>query len=886
MSFRESLADLCSEISLIASSKRVVFCDDGITEFVKWSRMEESSSRSCLVLPFKNEMETYENDLIRIFCPDQLVFMITSPLRDVQSSICQTVAVCSENIPHVDMNVLILTSTFEESMASTDSGSKNNVGYGEIIQQLKPCESVVFYLPLHSFAFIPPAQPISSEIRPSLDAFVLTSPPCRDFFNVSLSGLGLWRHKEDKKEQPSLHSIDVNDIPSATRSRMRVLVHELAGALVFGYSLDCSSHVFTLGKTADFIGHTIQPAIERLVALRDEALNTGTFGSVKRIHKQNMNVGAIRAAMHLSDGTPTEVLRQLYGQQPQNPNGDSLIAQRASLLIIDRASDMLTPGVQTSAAPLAHRIINTLQRHRVKLQQSSAHSGKGVSTGIETPKSYSLCDLNPQQLQGSLMEGFVPSLVDATSAYAISACTSSKGEEQGITELCSSLNSLAKIQGKEGTGVSGNSIEAAEATLRSVIHNATNNSTPSFSLYGLQSSTLLGHAVSAVAAFKQAGEFNVISSVSDVAFQVSYEVRRAREHALLQILSVPNSGLAESIPFVLSFFSNSSSLSNKKCVRDPCIGQSCVLHTLFLLLMTVSLVGCGSKDESEHLRNDYAAAAASLSLVSDAIVDRIVYLQDVSSVGTHNRTGELEALKRCGFDFVQSNSLSEITRAVEAIMGRILEHALDNDVKAVLEADSDVQSKFSGTFARVARSQLRAEYIGTGGGRAIARTLSSSSVTTKDINIIGLLALLVGSILEKACDADGLVGWHAASCRRITLPLQMLMHVQSPLEKLKQAGLGLLNKGLSLWGSSDSIVQGVGRSINSDGQAHPADYETLVVFVIGGISYRELSQIQEQLELYYSNHDEDERYETKRMRVIVGSSRTYSSVNMLDMFLY
>jgi hypothetical protein len=861
--FRPSLSDLVSEFSPVASSRRVLFCDDGVLEMVKWCSFDESNSRSSLVLPFQDSLSPYEHDLLRIFQPDQLVFVLVQPLKDAEDNISHIVSLCCEITR--DLGVLVLTSTSVESMAAPGGGT--NAGYNDLISRLKPCDAYVLYFPIHCFSLIAPSIAYGGH---NVDAFVLTSPQCRDFFNFSISGLGLWKHSGDLSAQPKLHSIEVEDIPLSTRSRMRVLANDLAGALVFGYGLDCTSHIFTMGKTSDFIGHTMQHIVERLVAQREDALTKDFAVKARRTPKQHASVGALRAAMRASDGSSPAVVSELCGH-PQSPDDDGLVPLKAALLVIDRTCDMLTPGVQSDRSPLAHRVINTLNRQSAA-PRSSVPQPTGSTTSL---KGHTLCDLNPgQRLQFGAVESLSPSLADTIGPLSLAVTCSPRGEQDGIQALCGGLRELAEAQGTK-TRV-GNTIADAESILRNVLQNVNNKSVPS--LYSARNSKLIGHTLSAIAAVNHATKASgAVCSSSDIKFQITYDIRRARERALLQILSAPKAGLAEAVSFIVSFLAHRA-LDGRQAT-DPCGGPPCILHTILLIVMSLSVVGCDFGNEREC-----ATTVECLSVAKEALVDRVVSLLDSTGIGSSGQE-ELTVLEQFGMHFLQTKTLSEINRLVDVVMNRLLEHAVENE-SGMFEGDSSSILRFNGAFAGAARLQLRSQH-----GRWAQSVRGDASVASSSTDdVVGLLGLLVGNILDAACEVDDRLGiGKGRNSNKISFPLEILSHVQSPLERLKRAGFGLLSKGFSLWnGEAAAIAPKHGRGVNVDGLAHPADYDTLVIFVVGGVSYREIAQIQEQVELYYDTNTASSgellRHK-KRMRVIVGSTRTISSSNLLDMLI-
>jgi hypothetical protein len=64
--------------------------------------------------------------------------------------------------------------------------------------------------------------------------------------------------------------------------------------------------------------------------------------------------------------------------------------------------------------------------------------------------------------------------------------------------------------------------------------------------------------------------------------------------------------------------------------------------------------------------------------------------------------------------------------------------------------------------------------------------------------------------------------------------LESFQHIESPLQQLKRAGLGLLSQGLGKLGFSAAAGASTDRKFES----------VLVIFVVGGMSFREISQVQ------------------------------------------
>lgn len=132
-------------------------------------------------------------------------------------------------------------------------------------------------------------------------------------------------------------------------------------------------------------------------------------------------------------------------------------------------------------------------------------------------------------------------------------------------------------------------------------------------------------------------------------------------------------------------------------------------------------------------------------------------------------------------------------------------------------------------------------------------------------------------------DAPGLFAKVLEDCMvyqrtRQSSPLSLLLeHVQSPFQQMKNTGLELLSKGLGSWGF------GLSRVVKAVTEApHPGAHRTVVLFVLGGITYKEVAQLRavldQQLQLDRSS---GEAAAAVPWRVIVWTTRTISSEEVL-----
>jgi hypothetical protein len=131
-------------------------------------------------------------------------------------------------------------------------------------------------------------------------------------------------------------------------------------------------------------------------------------------------------------------------------------------------------------------------------------------------------------------------------------------------------------------------------------------------------------------------------------------------------------------------------------------------------------------------------------------------------------------------------------------------------------------------------------------------------------------------------DAPGLLAKVLEDCMvyhrtRQSSPLSLLLeHVQSPFQQMKNTGLELLSKGLGSWGF------GLSRVVKAVTEApHPGAHRTVVLFVLGGITYKEVAQLRAVLEQQLQLDRSSGEAAAVPWRVIVWTNRTISSEEVL-----
>ena len=105
---------------------------------------------------------------------------------------------------------------------------------------------------------------------------------------------------------------------------------------------------------------------------------------------------------------------------------------------------------------------------------------------------------------------------------------------------------------------------------------------------------------------------------------------------------------------------------------------------------------------------------------------------------------------------------------------------------------------------------------------------------SKADQVSGLLATLCEALLGDNQSWDG--------DPSLTSVLSTLEYVESPLAKLKRAGLGLLSQGFGAFGFGGGGSANPGADIPS-----PRDKPVIIIFVAGGICQREIAQVRKQV---------------------------------------
>lgn len=288
------------------------------------------------------------------------------------------VMVVASGVPEV----CVLTSIASVAIArpSSTANPPSQRPYDFIEKLLLPAQSTVHYLPMHSIDLL------AASPKGALQVRILANHLHRPLNALTLGGLKgrlAGTHK-------SLADVNAADLPADLKASLKALSYDLAAALVFDLSLDPSSCIYALGKTAALVGHSVLTVLEGLTSLEQTAPR------------------ALAAALTRSASRP--------------------MAQ-CSLVLVDRLEDVFSPLTAIGTSSLAQRILNTC-----KLPSSS----KGYDVRIDALIQPSFCSLLDDDCANHPLHAAVRTLPFTTS---LSLCYSNRTGNSALATRVSALQS-------------------------------------------------------------------------------------------------------------------------------------------------------------------------------------------------------------------------------------------------------------------------------------------------------------------------------------------------------------------------------------------------------------------------------------------------------------
>jgi hypothetical protein len=889
---------LISAVLLSSPVPSAVFLDAGATELLKWAGGDASPNVLLLSLSFDGLDGAEVDSWMRRHKPLRGVFVVSSPIRDILPAIKRQCVLFNFG------ECAILTSSTMDSTLRPNEVADLGEPYAFVRKQLRPTKSSIRYFPLHSIPVLR-----RERYRPaSVELSILACPAIRTLFPLTLGSLDLYH------SSPSVHSVEPGDVPFGAKLLLRCAAHELAGALVHDLGVDAESHIFTLGKTASFVGHSMQPIISTLTQQREALLLEG------QEEEEAANEDKGRRG-RLSEAQAMFLAAAVRGRSKANAGSAAL--ERATLLLIDRTEDLFTPSAH-GPSPLAHRALCALARARDLrfVSQSDQPSGvdgrgdyeedeeeedeeggeghqrgrvppRGTAAAASEPRvtvqAYPLIDVSvrgaaatsalgtthspsvqppdPSSRPLSAMAGLATWVVEPS--LCLSSCETDKGdegeeeklralyhsvcvgsEEEARSSLVAALRAALARHGRtepaaKRRGLGAEVLAFAQALLGVAPGGKTAPSLqacvaeqPLLTLCGAVVETMQRSAKPPPPS-SAAGEAGALP-----AWRCGFDVRSARERALEDILQARMSTFAECVPFLLSFLQPQPQPQGQGQGQgqgeDQCAGPPDAAHLLLMAVRALSVLGLQGRMMLGASVSDSPWTAAMQQDVGMFARGLAAWLGS-----PHASLSELRAL------------------AARGLMPETL-------VEDLATSRGDPSSSSSSSAASVDDSWSDDEGDGAGGGEGEREACERRArLQLDDLAVRWQQRLLeLGSSLRCGCDDDGqpratvdvLAGLKARSrtgggeaeaplgvvalAVRAMLQgpenhdaLQCFTHVETPLQQLKRAGLGLLSHGLSFFGSSLAPP--------TPSRSLPTDNSTVVIAVLGGISFREARQVQQ-----------------------------------------
>ena len=939
----------------------VVFLDAGFAETLKWHGQAHADP-GLLVLPLSADSPSGEQAVdgwMKLHKPLWGIFFISTPLRAALPAIQRHVALLA--LPEC----VVMTTSTPESTVLPDQGPDLDEPYAFAVNALLPSHATIIYFPLHVVPILfPPPPPVSSQptsncgsaaTQPWLQVFALASPGCRTLFPATL---GTLRTQSQSQSLPqSVHHLGTSDLPFSAKAQLRTLAHELSCALVNELGLDCAEHIFTLGQTSGFVGHSMQPIVSGLLQRRKEAV------LCEMDREQGLQVGSAdlnsggtdflevaHLASRLRDWPSSERHKSQEDAEGYSLESDTT---QAALLLIDRTEDLFSPTSHgaSAASPLAHRVLCALGR-QVDLRPTAAATGAaetyplcdvGVSSALQA-ETFALtqtgaCDIAwadrpfgavaglsidvassicPQHVRGphEATGSQQPPSPSLTVLPALHRLLVSGSEEDLRTALVAALKAAIAHHGgsmpppkKRGTGAEVLALVQSLLAAPGAGAGAGSAARPSVRVC-LDEQPLLTLAATVIEAMQRSASKPSAPAPSApsppsvpstqvhhgvlAGWQASFDVRGARERALEDLLQPSMASFAECVPFLVSFLqaplaaAASASASQappaqaRARLEDPCAGPADVSHLLLQAVRALSLLGlqgyllhpqgdrfprAGEGLESGAGADVWAPLRRDVALLTAAMGDFLL---------THCPAGELRHLGACGVlpdplaVALAESRLPQSAAALKCQEGE--DDGWGDDFDAVPAASAGPTS--SGPHGVEARLQAvmddwaeRLVEMGTG-------LRSGCAADGRPTELVDLLSSVkagaqAGGELagQRADRVQGVVARSLAMLlrhSRLDPPpaFPSFQRVESPLQQIKRAGLGLLSSGLSLagrWGLSLGAAA-------APAEPTPAGQRVLVVFVVGGLSCREVGQVQGVL-------DDWARAGGEGVRVVLGGNR-------------
>eukprot|EP01038_Epipyxis_sp_PR26KG_P007461 gene7461-10171_t len=841
----------------VSNVRMAVLVDEGIREIVKWNDCYKLDVTNETIILQLNSIDKNIN-LVRLKChkPNCILYLISSPVSLKRNLIKELTHATDAN------EVIILTSFISEESSlpinNSSTANQNNQhmklynDYDDntLEGMLSPVICNIYYFPLHTLQILPIMvnnTRLSTKMAPSIKSYekrvelvLLSSNDCKLMKPLTLSQLGQPPEGGDFK---SILDVPAADLPPNVKFDLKVLTHHLAGSIIFNLGLDPTGAVFALGKTASLVGNNLQPAIESMNKLK--AFSTHHYG--------------------------IQLYYDSYSSSKSINEEESVIpsCDPASLIIIDRSEDYYTPSSFHHESPLAHRVSSILKANQcaeidIEIKSNLIHFSSGEEpivddalhqpmsglSNLSLPTTPSLCYRQSDAMTEKDLQNI------ETLNYSIMA----KKEEEGQKEMCSQLASLISIENgtqpppkKRGVGA------AVLALVQSLIEspglhsNGIDNDIKEILGYNpslcVKYNNMINLAASIIEAMQRSSnkQFSTLCS-----WQCSYDVRAARDAELEAVIS-QNDDLDVALAQILIYFiqgnndnnqekSKNNSIKMKgKAKENPCQGPVDVIYTLLSVVSELS--------ELEYLR--------SISYLSAIVVD------DVTRYRSCLR--EMNSLMNSLTDADEQSNRSSLS--VDEQLGEkltFLEEELEqlkSSVHLYISESLNPLIELHNYYCR--NNEIIMTSHSTSPHHDLDLTNHPISILSdlidvdnrdnaKSKEVVGLVARLMKEYLSQRVSKNNLFQAEHATHSNDESGGQhelckLLEYIESPIQKMKRAGLGMLSMGLGRLGFASN-------SLSTSSIPRPSDNSVLIIFIIGGVSYREVQQVQSLLDEFKASH--------------------------------
>jgi hypothetical protein len=533
---------------------------------------------------------------------------------------------------------------------------------------------------------------------------------------------------EESKDIECISDIQVDDIPVEMKQPLRQVAHHLARALIFDLGVDPSSSIYTLGYTSKLVGPTLLSEVENIVNhLSKDTLDDRSTSEVARL---------------------SEILRAgLFASSPaKNGTSERTSLEKASLIMIDRTEDLISPVSQANGSSLLHRIFSA----------SSHNSDIDGNRGDTLPLSSPLVNQIASDDSNSIPK------VHSDSIFC--------SEEIGLRTLCEELKFEARKLGL--TDIMSNEYDILQE-IPTLVTSLQRNFHAQSSYSG---NTVLLFASIVVEAMKM----NANITEENMATIPPDRQKKYIEERILSHFS--SDGRAKytceaTRDSILSFGSLIDEIA-QGAISKPEVD---IQHLLLLVIGLLSM--CHDENNEET----FAVIEAVKGKITTLVLSRLSEseLLKLSFIPKHLRTSSLQNRASGMFEkevlVMEKSSPTTDKREILDIFSPTVKEHVSSVVNLALHTRSEVASMHS---------------------------FNSSE---------GLLASLMKALLSTD-----------ASKSKMEYSLN---HVVNPLTQLAGAALNLFSS--------------FGFSSNAHSQARVADNGTIIVFVLGGISFKEAKQVKD-----------------------------------------